>query len=162
MTKNLLIVDPIRCTGCGQCEFACSSKHREVHNSNGSRLHIVNKNSDDGFYLPVTCQHCEDPPCMAVCPKEAIYRDDTLNGVLIDRDLCIGCRMCVSVCPSGAMEFDSDRGRAYKCDLCEGNPACVRVCDVKALDYVEGNKLQYPRMREAAHKLYALTRSKAA
>lgn len=162
MGNNLLIVDPVKCTGCGECEVACSNRNTQLHNSDGACLHIVNMNSDDGFYLPVVCQHCEDPPCMAVCPKGAIYRDDKSGGVLIEKNLCIGCGMCVFACPTGAMEFDGNSGRAFKCDLCEGDPVCVGVCDVKALDYVQGDKLQYPRVRDAAYKFYALTRSKAA
>lgn len=162
MGNNLLMVDPARCTGCGECEVACSDRNTQLNNFNGACLHIVNMTSDDQFYLPVVCQHCEDPPCMAVCPKAAIYRDDKSGAVLIDKNLCVGCGMCVFACPTGAMEFDSYFGRAFKCDLCQGDPACVRACHVKALDYQDGDKLQYPRVRDAAYKFRAIVRSKAA
>ena len=162
MGNNLLMVDPARCTGCGECEVACSDRNTQLNNFNGACLHIVNMTSDDQFYLPVVCQHCEDPPCMAVCPKAAIYRDDKSGAVLIDKNLCVGCGMCVFACPTGAMEFDSYFGRAFKCDLCQGDPACVHACDVKALDYQDGDKLQYPRVRNAAYKFRAIVRSKAA
>ena len=95
---------------------------------------------------------------MAVCPKEAIFRDAELSRVMINYDLCIGCKMCVPACPFGAMGFDADRGRVFKCDLCDGDPQCVRFCDMKAVDYVETSKYQYPRMREAAENFSALMR----
>ena len=99
---------------------------------------------------------------MDVCPEEAIFRDKELDGVMIDKRRCIGCRMCVSVCPFGAMDFDEDQGRAYKCDLCDGEPECVKVCDVKALDYVGDNMLNYHRLKESSGKYYNVIRRLAA
>ena len=87
---------------------------------------------------------------MAVCPKEAIYRDEELDSVHVNHDLCIGCKMCVSACPFGAMRWNPKRGRVFKCDLCHGDPQCVRFCDTKAVDYVEISNIQTDRMRELA------------
>ena len=56
------------------------------------------------------------------------------------------------------MAFDSDRGLAFKCDLCDGDPECVRVCEPKALEYVEGHKLHYPRIRGSAERHYQVIR----
>jgi Fe-S-cluster-containing hydrogenase component 2 len=151
MSNKILIVDPDKCTGCRLCELVCSVKHNGVSNPSLSCIHIV-KWDNDGFYLPMRCQHCEDAPCMAVCPRAAIYRDKELDRVLINQELCIGCKMCVSACPFGAMGYDADRGRVFKCDLCDGDPQCVRFCDMKAVDYVESKKVQYSRMRESAEK----------
>ncbi len=95
---------------------------------------------------------------MAVCPKEAIDRDQELDRIQVNYDLCIGCKMCVSACPFGAMGFDADRGRVFKCDLCDGDPQCVRFCDMKAVDYVETAKYQYPKMREAGENYSELMR----
>jgi Fe-S-cluster-containing hydrogenase component 2 len=95
---------------------------------------------------------------MAVCPEEAIYRDQELDRVMIDSKRCIGCKMCVSACPTGAMGFDPDRGRAFKCDLCDGAPECVRVCEEKALDYLESFKYNDMRVKESAGKLYGVLR----
>ncbi len=95
---------------------------------------------------------------MAICPKEAIYQDTVLNAVMINYDLCIGCKMCVSACPFGAMGFNAQSGRVFKCDLCDGDPQCVRFCDMKAVDYVESAKVTYPRMRESAAHFSELMR----
>ena len=157
MTKKMLVVDPERCTGCRLCEITCSVKHTGFSNPARARIHVI-KWDNVGFYLPMSCQQCQDAPCMAVCPKEAIYRDQELDRVMVNYDLCIGCKMCVSACPFGAMGFDADRGRVFKCDLCDGDPQCVRFCDMKAVDYVETAKLQYPKMREAGENYSMLMR----
>jgi Fe-S-cluster-containing hydrogenase component 2 len=162
MTAHVLDVDPTKCTGCRDCEVACSEKHTLENNPDLSRIHILDLDNGNDFHLPTTCQHCEDPPCRAACTENAIYLDPVLGRVLIDQDLCIGCKMCYSACPTGAMGFDDVRGRAFKCDLCGGNPECVRVCEPKALSYSEPHKLQYPRMCESASKLCGLIGRKAA
>ena len=155
--EKMLIVDHEKCTGCRLCELVCSVKHTRVSNPSKSRVSIM-KWDMDGFYLPMVCQHCQDAPCMAVCPKDAISRDDELDCVTINYDLCIGCKMCVSACPFGAMGFDTQQKRVFKCDLCDGDPQCVRFCDMKAVDYVEAAKLKYPRMRESAENYSELMR----
>jgi carbon-monoxide dehydrogenase iron sulfur subunit len=162
MSSKILDIIPANCTGCKECEVACSMIQAGVDDPELSRIRILNLNKDDGFYLPTTCQQCEEPPCLTVCPEEAISRDEELGRVIIDNGRCIGCRMCFSACPIGAIGFDDAGGRAFKCDLCGGNPECVRVCEPKALDYVVPYKLQYTRMNESANKLYHLMGKKAA
>jgi carbon-monoxide dehydrogenase iron sulfur subunit len=157
MGKKIMIVDPEKCTGCRNCELVCSVKHNGVSNPSLARIHIV-KWDNEGFYMPMRCQHCSDAPCMAVCPKDAIYRDEEMDSVRIDHDLCIGCKMCVSACPFGAVGWDPKRVRVFKCDLCHGDPQCVRFCDMKAVDYVETSRLQNERMRGAAENYAELTR----
>jgi len=66
--------------------------------------------------------------------------------------------MCVSACPFGAMGFDVQQKRVFKCDLCDGDPQCVRFCDMKAVDYKETAKLKYSRMRESAENYSELMR----
>ena len=110
------------------------------------------------IFLPSTCQHCDDPPCMSVCGSSAIYRDDELNRVMIDPDRCIGCKMCLSTCPFGAIGFDSIRGFAFKCELCGGDPECVHACKRGAITYIKGNELNFIRMHESAVKYYAILR----
>ncbi len=157
MQKKMLVTDPDRCTGCRLCEIVCSVKHTGVSNPARASIHII-KWDNEGFYLPMRCQHCQDAPCMAVCPKDAISLDAELDCVTINYDLCIGCKMCVSACPFGAMGFDAQQKRVFKCDLCDGDPQCVRFCDMKAIDYVEIAKLKYPRMRESAENYSELMR----
>jgi anaerobic carbon-monoxide dehydrogenase iron sulfur subunit len=161
MGTKLLTADPLKCTGCMKCETACSMKHRGMRESPLTRVQVIAGDVRAGFYMPSTCQHCENPPCAAVCPKEAIYRDQDLERVIILQELCVGCKMCVSACPTGAMGFDLNLGLAFKCDLCGGSPECVNVCEPKALDYVEPFHLSHPRMVETATKLYGVIRRQA-
>ena len=90
---------------------------------------------------------------MAVCPKKAIYRDDALERVMVDYDLCISCKMCVAACPFGAMGFDDDRHMVFKCDLCSGDPQCVRFCFPQALDFIADYRQHFPAVREAASRV---------
>jgi len=157
MPSKMLVVNAERCTGCRLCEVVCSVKHTGVSNPTRARIRIV-KWEREGFYLPIKCQHCEDAPCLAICPRGALFRDPELNTVRINRDLCIGCKMCVMACPFGAMGFDAEARKVFKCDLCHGDPQCVRFCYVKAVDYVEATKISYPKLREAALRYKAAAR----
>jgi carbon-monoxide dehydrogenase iron sulfur subunit len=150
MTAKTLSIDPSKCTGCEDCVRVCALRHGGVDNPARSRIHIIQGDTCSGFFLPVTCQQCENAPCLSVCPNKAIWRDDKLSRVMIRPDLCIGCQMCVSACPFGVMAFNRDRGIAFKCDLCDGTPECVRVCEPKALDYVDADRLNDQRLQESA------------
>jgi Fe-S-cluster-containing hydrogenase component 2 len=149
MTSKVLVADVKKCTGCKQCEVACSVKQTGVINPTKSCIHIIDWNHE-GIFLPVFCQQCEDAPCMAVCPKNAIYRDTKLERMMIDSDLCIACRKCVFACPFGAIGFDQERTKILKCDLCGGEPLCVCFCDDDALSYLDSSVLQYQRSSNTA------------
>ncbi len=151
MLTKVLVSDPKKCTGCKLCELACSLRHEGECNPDLSRIRIIDWNNQ-GIYLPVSCQQCEDGSCMAVCPKDAIYRDDKLDRVMVDYDRCISCKMCISACPFGAIRFDENRGKIIRCDLCDGDPQCVRFCDTKALAFVDTSLICYPRVRESARR----------
>ncbi|MBN1106035.1 MAG: 4Fe-4S dicluster domain-containing protein [Deltaproteobacteria bacterium] len=161
MIHKVIYVDPAGCTGCRDCETACSLRHAGMRKSARTRIQVVGA-GEDGFHLPTVCQQCVDPPCMAVCPSGAIRRDRQMERVVIDKELCIGCKMCVSACPMGAMGFDPDLGRAYKCDLCDGDPQCVKACRTGALAYTEDHTLHHHRIHESACKLYSVVRMQAA
>ncbi len=152
--QKMLIVDHEKCTGCRLCELVCSVYHDGVSNPTRSRIHII-KFHNQGFFFPMVCQQCQDAACMAICPKDAIYRDEELGRVMINYDLCIGCKMCVAACPFGGMGINKD-GTVIKCDLCDGDPQCVRFCDMKAVDYVEASTVNLRKKREAVENLATL------
>lgn len=149
---KVLRIDYQRCTGCRTCEQVCSVKHDGVLNPMRSRIKIM-KWEPEGLYIPMTCNHCQDAPCMSACPVKAIYRDKELDSVKVDYDACIGCRTCVAVCPFGAMAFNSIDHQVFKCDFCDGDPQCVRFCDVKAIDYVDVQEVAIERKRNAAARI---------
>ena len=76
----------------------------------------------------------------------------TYMALRFDSTKCIGCRLCVAVCPFGAMNYNAIDKKVFKCDLCEGEPNCVRFCEVKAIDYVDADQLSMSKKRDAAQK----------
>jgi Fe-S-cluster-containing hydrogenase component 2 len=109
----------------------------------------------EGLYIPMSSQQCQDAPCMVGCPVGAISRNDEENRVEVDYDVCIGCRTCVSVCPFGAMNFNTIDRKVVKCDLCDGDPQCVRFCDVQAIRFVDSSDVSLDSKRTAAARLKA-------
>jgi anaerobic carbon-monoxide dehydrogenase iron sulfur subunit len=158
MMSKVLLIDPFKCDGCKECETACAIRHTGYRRIARKRIEVKGAGTGTGpaeanFFVPFTCQQCVDPPCMAVCPKNAITRDLDLARVVIDSRLCVGCTMCVSACPSGSMAFAQDFGFPYKCELCDGEPQCVRVCKPRALEYVELDRFQRQRAQQEAARL---------
>ncbi len=157
MDKKILTIDAQKCTGCRNCELVCSVTHYGVSNPSLARIQVV-KWEHLGAYIPMSCQQCEDAPCMTVCPQDAIYRNEALESVDINHDICIGCKVCVAACPFGAMRWNSRCDRVFKCNLCEGDPQCVRFCYTKAVDYVAAGRVSAGRMRQAAEHYARATR----
>ncbi len=135
-----IVLYPLRCDGCRDCETACSARRTGRNDPSRSCIRIGKTDEMEPFHLPVLCFQCSDAPCLRVCPAEALYRDEA-DKVAIRYDRCIACKMCIAACPFGAMGFDDEVGRAFKCDLCEGAPECVRVCEPKALLYMDVNEI---------------------
>ena len=158
---KVLVIDYEKCTGCRICEQVCAVKHEGVVNPVRSRIKII-KWEQEGRYVPMVCQQCESAPCQSICPVKAISRDESLNRVMVDYDICIGCRMCVAICPFGGMAFDPLAQKVMKCDFCDGDPQCVRFCEVKAVDFVEADEVSILKKRNAAERLSAASKEAAA
>lgn len=157
MPKTLYI-DYEKCTGCRLCEMVCAVFHDGVSNPSRSRIKVM-KWEAEGLYVPMSCQHCQDAPCLNVCPVKALYRDPELERVMVDYDICIGCRSCTLVCPFGAMNFNVIDRKVIKCDLCDGDPQCVRFCDMKAVDFVNVDDISIYKKRAAAERLSSVTKA---
>ena len=155
MTKlegPFILVDPERCLGCHTCEMVCAVAHTKAGSLMGAvladeLLHRRNRVVQvDGIKLSTQCRQCEDAPCVRVCPTHATYRTETFTAV--DQQRCIACRLCMMVCPFGAIHVatveirDREKRAAFKCDLCihrPDGPACVPACPTHALS------LRYPK-----------------
>ncbi len=98
-------------------------------------------------HFPKSCLHCDDAPCVTVCPTGASYKRSQDGIVLVDESMCIGCGLCAWACPYGAREMDAAAGVMKKCTLCVDRiynehipevdrvPACVRACPANARHY---------------------------
>jgi carbon-monoxide dehydrogenase iron sulfur subunit len=152
---KILFIDPEKCTGCRLCETACSISHEKVCNPTLSRIHVA-KWETAGLYIPVVCVQCESPICEQVCPVKAIKRDEKTGAVVINYDVCVGCRLCALYCPFAGAQIDAKKGRVLKCDLCDGEPVCVKFCDPQALQYVKANAANMMKQRTAAERFSEL------
>ena len=129
-----------KCTGCKSCEVACSLFNEGHMNPSKSRISVIIF-IEGKYTLPFnfvsTCKQCADAPCLKNCPVNAISRlKDKTKRVVIDKDKCIGCGKCGKVCPFGAMLFNIENNKAFKCELCDGNPVCALICPTGAIKYV--------------------------
>jgi len=148
MAPKMLIIDYSKCQACGICENACATREEDAPRGFPTRIRTVIWDLE-GWGVPIACQHCTDAPCQAVCPRQAISRDEELARVMIEYERCIGCRMCLAVCPFGAIGYDSVARRVIKCDLCDGDPLCASLCSYGAIQYVE----TMDRVPEVARKI---------
>lgn len=140
-------VDTRRCFGCHACEVSCKAEN-DVPLGNFIRQTIY---KDVGefpkvarLFLPMSCQHCEDAPCIKACPCGALHK--TSGGtVAVDYETCCGHGTCVDVCPYGAIYLDPVAKQAVKCHNCyhrteQGmQPACVPTCPSKAIYFGDLN-----------------------
>ncbi len=141
MTRFSWVIDQTKCIGCHACTTACKSENDVAVGVFRTWV----KNVDVGTYPDVRrqfavlrCNHCEDAPCVAICPVTAMYqRPDGL--VDFNEETCIGCKACMQACPYDAIYMDPDTDTAAKCNFCSHRvdegllPACVVVCPVEAL-----------------------------
>jgi Fe-S-cluster-containing hydrogenase component 2 len=126
------------CTGCEICRVACSMvKEREV-NPAKARLK-VNRIVMDGIMIPFICLNCKDPSCMRACRRGAITKDTETGWVVIDKEKCNDCALCIAACPFSAINLTPDK-KVLLCDVCGGNPKCAEMCPTGALQFADRDK----------------------
>lgn len=136
-----LQVDPNLCTGCYACYVACLDAHFSAGDPEAVsfRRPVVLRDPAEGFQKTICtgCTHCEEAPCLAVCPSGALFRDRE-GFVCIEPESCTGCGQCAAACPEQVI-FLRPGGPARKCDGCAGlrrpgeEPPCVRACFRRAI-----------------------------
>ena len=125
-----LQLEPEKCTGCLQCEMACSYENEGVFNPSKSRIKVFNFHHE-GRFAPYTCTQCSEAWCLHACPVEAIVVNEATGAKEVIEDVCVG-------------------GKVMKCDLCGGDPACVTACPTEAITYVDSEHTGLERMRSHA------------
>ena len=163
--KGNIWIEVSKCLACRSCEFACAVEHSRSKTLVGaiaedplpqSRVSLI---AVENLAVPLQCRHCEDAPCVSICPTKALEKQGTEGPVLIDAERCIGCKFCIAVCPFGVVTLSADGKAALKCDLCielldEGeDPACVTACKSGALRFLEIEEWVKARRRETAGRM---------
>ena len=162
-----LMIRPERCMGCRSCEIACAvahSKNKSLFSALGEqqmpkKCLYVGCSPNLEISIPITCRHCEDAPCVSVCPTKALSQNIITSIVNYNPDLCVDCWTCSMVCPrflslyrfilvlgcwTTSMAYNwrvinRQTEIGVKCDLCNGRelPACVEACPTHAIVFTE-------------------------
>lgn len=94
-----------------------------------------------------SCKHCSDAGCLNACPTKAIVRTD-MGNVIVQRDVCIGCKYCIPSCPFGVIAFSEKTGTVHKCTLCNDRihnglgTACAKACPTGSISFGEVGDLK--------------------
>lgn len=154
--KFVMVIDLSRCKNLKKCQQACNHVHHVHPGQNWIKVYSMQEAEHTApYWQPTTCMHCDEPPCVKVCPVDATFkRKDGI--VLIDSDRCVGCRFCMAACPYSTRVFNWEepdipleiaqkaydcesstpqkKGTVGKCDFCpdavrKGElPHCVSSC----------------------------------
>ena len=132
-----MLIDTRRCIGCQACTIACAMENAlpegQFRTSAATYAVTATEGQTGLSMVPRLCNHCEDPPCIPVCPVGATFKRKD-GVVLVDADRCVGCAYCVQACPYEARFVNHDTGKADKCTFCSHRaeagllPACVETC----------------------------------
>ncbi|TKJ33069.1 MAG: hypothetical protein CEE38_21560 [Planctomycetes bacterium B3_Pla] len=139
---QIITVDVKKCYACLTCVVECAYARlglpKHVPISRVLSASRVSVEAAGDLAVPLRCMQCEDAPCITVCPTSALYRRSLDEPVLIDKNLCIGCKSCMLACPIGAISLGPEGKAVQKCDMCiarlkEGQwPVCVASCPTGA------------------------------
>jgi Fe-S-cluster-containing hydrogenase component 2 len=154
--RKFVTADMEKCTGCAVCEYVCSMVKEKTYNPTKSRIRAIRMGPL--VNLSITCRHCEDPACVAACPKEALSQEEKTGVIMVDEDKCNGCSWCIEACPFGAMLLHPKKKVVCTCDNCKdlGEPQCVKWCPEEALEFVTADVLaQKSRQKSVKHLLDA-------
>jgi len=149
--QRSLNINPAKCTGCLQCELACSYENEALFNPAKSRIRVFTFHQE-GRFVPYTCTQCAEAWCMRACPVDAITLNRLTGAKEILEARCVGCKVCTIACPFGTVNYNQTTGKVIKCDLCGGDPACASACPTGAITYVDADQTGYERMRAWAEK----------
>jgi Fe-S-cluster-containing dehydrogenase component/formate-dependent nitrite reductase membrane component NrfD len=135
------VIDQRKCIGCHACTVACKEENRVPLGAFRTWVKYVEKGTFPAtrrYFSVLRCNHCDDAPCVRICPTRALYR--RADGIVdLDGARCIGCKSCMHACPYDALYIDPGSNTAAKCHYCAHRievglePACVIVCPERAI-----------------------------
>jgi carbon-monoxide dehydrogenase iron sulfur subunit len=143
-TLQKIVIQADLCNGCLDCEQSCCG----LYGSSKISIREV-----EGSYYPIICQECEDAPCKVICPTEAMK----VHG--INQEKCIGCGLCMMVCPFGAVHIDNKK--AQKCDKCQErgeSPACIKACTKRAISIIDPDIIKAKKQEEFIAKMAGISK----
>src|SRR5579883_1750363 len=139
--KYAFVIDQRKCIGCHACTVACKSEHDVPIGVYRTWVKYIEKGQfpdSRRYFLVNRCNHCDNAPCVAICPTKALYKRE--DGIVdFDSSRCIGCKSCMQACPYDALYIDPNTHTAAKCNYCAHRtelglePACVVVCPEHAI-----------------------------
>jgi molybdopterin-containing oxidoreductase family iron-sulfur binding subunit len=165
--KFVMVIDLARCQNARACIRGCQKGHNLSPDQEWLKVYLMKDNPEgEPYWFPRQCFHCDNPPCVKVCPVGATYKRQD-NVVLMENNRCIGCKFCVAACPYSVRIFNWDKppesdvpneeyspetsipaqvGTVSKCDFCpdrsrEGKlPYCVSSCPMGAMYFGDKNE----------------------
>ena len=120
-TRYGMLIDLRRCIGCHACSVSCKAEFDVPLGATRSWVEYAEKGEYpyvSRAFVPRLCNHCEHPPCVSVCPTGATWKREEDGIVVVDSEICIGCKYCIQACPYDARFVNPDTGSADKCDFC--------------------------------------------
>ena len=160
MARKGFYFDMALCMGCRTCQVACKDRNGLETGTIYRRVETYEVGAyptATAYQLSRTCNHCENPECVRVCPVGAMHVDEEDGTVQHDDETCIGCESCVKACPYGVPQYRPDFKISGKCDAClplrqagEEN-ACVAACPLRAIEFgdIEELRARHPEAVDA-------------
>lgn len=173
--KYVMVIDLAKCKNARKCVDNCQKSHHLPPNQEFMKIYLMQESEEASpYWMPKPCFHCEIPACVTACPTGATYkREDGI--VVIDEEICTGCKYCMSSCPYSSRLLDKSEGLAVngkapgtketdpatnrrvmnKCDFCvelvvDGNlPQCVSSCPNGVIYFGDRNKNLVSNGRES-------------
>jgi len=128
-----IVRDYTKCSGCRRCEIACSLFHEGKIWPEASRIRVFML--VPGAEIPHFCAQCHDYPCVKSCPTSALSISKETEAVLVDKEKCTACGLCIEACPGRIPYLHPTENYALICDLCGGGqPQCAKVCNEAQFD----------------------------